>query len=99
VWSQPYCAFQFVRLELNHRRSSHDREGGMNVNTAFSRELLKRVLEGVRAYRKSTRDRFAFKLPNAWICKVGTDRWEFYFGKFYWHGSADDAFVAAQDRK
>jgi hypothetical protein len=66
----------------------------MNTNTAFSRELLKQVLEHVRAYRKSTGDRFAFKLTDAWIYKVGTDRWEFYFGNFCWHGSADDAFEA-----
>jgi hypothetical protein len=66
----------------------------MSINTAFSRELLKRVLEEVRAYRKATGDRFAFKLTDAWIYRVGTDHWEFHFGEFYWHGSADNAFEA-----
>ena len=66
----------------------------MSINTAFSRELLKRVLEEVRAYRKSTGDRFAFKLTDAWIYRVGTDHWEFHFGEFYWQGSAENAFEA-----
>lgn len=66
----------------------------MSINTAFSRELLKRVLNDVRAYRKSTGDRLAFKLTDAWIYRVGTDQWEFRFGEFYWRGSADNAFEA-----
>ena len=66
----------------------------MSVNTAFSRELLKRVLDDVRAYRISTGDRFAFKLTDAWVYKLGTDDWEFHFGKFYRRGDSDDAFEA-----
>jgi len=61
---------------------------GMNIITACSRELLKRTLEEIRAYRKSNGDRFAFKLTDAWVYKVGADHWEFHFGKFYWRGSA-----------
>ena len=66
----------------------------MSVNTAFSRELLKRVLDDVRAYRTSTGDRFAFKITDAWVYKLGTDHWEFHFGKLCWHGSADNGYEA-----
>jgi hypothetical protein len=66
----------------------------MNTNTAFNREHLKRVLDDVRAYRKSTGDRLAFKLTDAWVYKVGRDHWEFRFGKFYWHGSANNGHEA-----
>jgi len=66
----------------------------MNIITACSRELLKRTLEQIRAYRKSTGDRFAFKLTDAWVYKVGADHWEFHFGKFYWRGSADNGYEA-----
>jgi len=70
----------------------------MSINMAFSRELLKQVLDEIRAYRKSTDDRFAFKLTDAWVHRVGTDHWEFHFGEFYWHGSADGAFEARTKR-
>jgi hypothetical protein len=60
--------------------AAHAQERGMSINTAFSRELLKRILDEVRAYRKSTGDRFAFKLTDAWVYRVGTDHWEFHFG-------------------
>ena len=66
----------------------------MSVNTAFSRELLKRVLDDVRAYRTSTGDRFAFKITDAWVYKLGRHHWEFHFGMFYWHGSAGNGYEA-----
>ena len=67
---------------------------GMNIITACSRELQKRTLEEIRAYRKSTGDRFAFKLTDAWVYKVGADHWEFHFGKFYGRGRADNGYEA-----
>jgi hypothetical protein len=66
----------------------------MNINTAFSREHLKRVLGDVCTYRRSTGDRFAFKLTDAWVYKVGADHWEFPFGEFHWRGSADKGHQA-----
>ena len=71
---------------------AHTWERGMT--NSISREVLKQVLDEVRAHRKSTGDRFAFKLTDAWVYKVGTDHWEFHFGMFYWHGSADNGCEA-----
>ena len=49
---------RFVGVSISTiRRCSHDWERSMNINNAFSREHLKRVLVDVRTYRKSTGDR------------------------------------------
>jgi hypothetical protein len=66
----------------------------MNINIALSREHLNRVLGDVGSYCKSTGDRFAFKLTDAWVYKVGADHWEFHFGEFHWRGSADNRHEA-----
>jgi hypothetical protein len=61
----------------------------MDVNVAFCRHLLKLTLEDVR---KADPD---VKLRDAWVYHYsGTDDWEFHFGDFYWHGSADNAYDA-----
>jgi len=33
-------------------------------------------------------------IKSAWVYKVGKDHWEFHFGSYYWHGSADNAYDA-----
>lgn len=34
------------------------------------------------------------KLRDAWVWCAGRDHWEFHYGDFFWHGSADGAFDA-----
>jgi len=60
----------------------------MNINTALCREILRRVQDDVRKYKPGIR------LKDAWVWKGGRDLWEFHYQKFYWWGSADNAYDA-----
>jgi hypothetical protein len=61
-----------------------------NINVAFCRQLCVLIAPQVRAAVKAK----GLKSKDAWVYKVGPGHWEFHFGEFYWHGSADNAFDA-----
>jgi hypothetical protein len=54
----------------------------------FSRQELRLVLLDVKEYNQN------LPVREAWVWKCGKDHWEFHFGDFYWHGSADNAYDA-----
>ena len=59
-----------------------------DINISFSRTLLSQVIPVVRdaGYRP---------MKDAWVWCAGRDHWEFHGpDEFYWHGSADKAYVA-----
>jgi len=57
-------------------------------NTSLTRFVLQQVIADVRKHDPE------IKVSDAWVYKCGRDHWEFHFGKFYWHGSADNAYEA-----
>lgn len=59
-----------------------------DINVTFSRTLLSTVLADVKAFNS------AIRVKDAWVWQVGRDHWEFHFGSYYWHGSADNAYDA-----
>ncbi len=60
----------------------------MTHDIVFSRLALSDVLPDVRKHVAGV------KLREAWVWKCGEDHWEFHYGDYYWHGSADNAFDA-----
>ncbi len=60
-----------------------------NINVEFSRELLKVVLQEVKAAFPD------IKVSEAWVYKYNDGRWEFHGpNKYYWYGRADNAYDA-----
>jgi len=66
----------------------------MNINVSFAREELKNTLTNVVRFMRTGAATETGPLNDAWVSKVGKDHWEFHFGSFYWHGSADNAYDA-----
>lgn len=62
----------------------------MDIDVAFSRELLKQIAPQVKAVDSSIN---VWGKP-AWVYQHMKDHWEFHFNDFYWHGSAANAFDA-----
>ena len=60
----------------------------MNIDTAFCRALLRKVIPDVKAAGMRVN-------KDAWVWCAGRDHWEFHGpDKFYWHGSAGNAYEA-----
>jgi hypothetical protein len=70
----------------------------MSINVSFCREELKAVITDVKKHLQHTQTHYTStpegSIKAAWVYKVGKDHWEFHFGPFYWHGSADNAYDA-----
>lgn len=62
----------------------------MDINVTFCRTLLSRAHELVKKADSSINVR-----KDAWVYHFSRDHWEFHGpNKFYWHGSADNAYDA-----
>ncbi len=59
-----------------------------DINLAYCRACLKSVIQDVRRH-----DELA-DIHSAWVYKFTRGHWEFHYGDFYWHGSADNAAEA-----
>ena len=60
-----------------------------DINVTFCRTLLKLVMEDVRL------ETTAQQRKDAWVYECMPGHWEFHGPyKFYWHGSADNAYDA-----
>jgi hypothetical protein len=60
----------------------------VNTNTDFCRSLLRHIQVDVRKHKPSV------KLLDAWVWSGSRGHWEFHYGEFFWHGSADNAYHA-----
>lgn len=59
-----------------------------SLDVSLCREILRLTIADVRAFNPAVR------LKDAWVYKLGEDHWEFHYGDYYWHGSADNAYEA-----
>lgn len=60
----------------------------MNINLQFSLQLYKQVVPIIKKHFPKTRT-----MQDAWTYDLGRGHWEFHGpDKFYWHGSADNAY-------
>lgn len=63
----------------------------MDINTAFTRELLKKA----HAMVKDAKGDDIHLWKDAWTYHFHGEHWEFHGpDEFYWHGSAGDAYEA-----
>jgi hypothetical protein len=61
-----------------------------DINTMFTRSLLRLGVADLKKHFPKVR-----AVKDAWVWKAGRDHWEFHGpDKFYWHGSAHDAYEA-----